>query len=285
MRHEPFRDNVVVITGASSGIGRALALDLAGRGARLVLAARREDRLREVAAACRARGALAAAVPTDVAEESQCRALVMAAVDRFGRIDTLINNAGSTLVADLAELPNLRTFERVIRVNFLGGVYCTYHALPHLLQSDGRIVAVSSVKGRIGTPKSTAYCASKHAMAGFFDALRNELHRTGVSVTVIYPGLVATPVVASALDADGEPLDARARDFFPRGTMTAARCAHLIVRAAARRRRERTLTARGHVAPWAKLIAPGLVDRIARRTIRRWESRLLAPDDRSGDQV
>lgn len=262
-----FRDNVVVVTGASAGIGAELARQLAAGGARLALAARDAARLEEVAAECRERGGRALVVPTDVAEEAQCRALVERTVAEYGRLDTLVNNAGIGMWARFDEITDLSIFERVMRVNYLGSVYCTHHALPHLKRSRGRIVGVSSLTGKTGVPTRSAYAASKHAMAGLFDSLRIELDGSGVSVTMIYPGFVATEIRERAFGPDGRPLGAGNSPVREREVMTVEECARQIVEAAAARRREVVMTARAKVGMWLKLIAPGAVDRIARRAI------------------
>ena len=267
MRDNTFRNQVVVVTGASRGIGREVALQLADAGAQLVLAARGAEDLEAVAADCRNRGAAALAVPTDVADPLACRGLIDRAVAEFGRLDMLVNNAGMSMVADLADLPDLSNFERILQVNFRGNVHCTYHALGPLLESRGRIVVVSSVKGRFGTAGSTAYCASKHALTGFYDALRSELHDRGVSVTVVYPGFVATAMAEHVLDASGQPLGPGARTLVPKRAMSAEACARVILRAAARRRREKVLTGSGKLAVCLRLLAPGLLDRIVRRAM------------------
>lgn len=265
---DPFRDHVAIITGASSGIGRALARRLAQRGARLVLAARDAAKLDAAAAECRSAGAAGAvAVPTDVAVERDCAYLVRAALDAFGRVDMLVNNAGVRMWARFDELRDLRALERVMRVNYFGAVYCTRYALPHLVATEGRIVAVSSLAGRTGVPMRSAYAASKHAMAGFFDSLRIELAPAGVSVTVAYPGFVATEDGGRILGPDGGPL--AKSPVREREVMTADRCAELIERAAALRKREVVMTARGRLGQWLKLIAPGLVDRVAERAIAK----------------
>jgi NAD(P)-dependent dehydrogenase (short-subunit alcohol dehydrogenase family) len=271
MADAPFRRNVVVLTGASSGIGRALARQLAEQGAWLALAARSRDELDEAVAECLASGtdagARAIAVPTDVGEEAQCRALVARAVEEYGGVDTLVNNAGVSMWARFDELEDLAPVERIMRVNYLGAVYCTHAALPHLARSRGRIVGVSSLAGKTGVPTRTAYAASKHAMAGFFDSLRIELAPRGVSVTMIYPGFVATGMRRHAFGPGGRPLDeSPVREG---EVMTAEACARQIVRAAARREREVVMTARGKVGQWLRLVAPGLTDEIARRAIER----------------
>ncbi len=194
---ETFKDNVVIITGASSGIGREVALQLAAQGAKLSLAARDIERLEQVAAECRQRGAQALAVKTDVSIEAECRALIDRTVSEYGRIDTLINNAGISTWSPFDQLQDLGVLDQLMRVNYLGAAYCTFYALPYLKKSRGRLVAVSSLAGRNGIPARSAYAASKHAMTGFFDSLRIELADTGVSVTVIYPSFVT---------ADGQPL-------------------------------------------------------------------------------
>lgn len=263
----PFRENVVVITGASDGIGREMALQLAEQGAWLSLAARDAGKLEQVAADCRARGGRAIAVPTDVGDQAQCRRLVEATVREYGRIDTLVNNAGVSMWARFDQVTDLAPFETMMRVNYLGGVYCTHAALPHLKASRGRIVGVSSLTGRAGVPTRSGYAASKHAMAGFFDSLRIELADEGVTVTMVYPGFVSTGIRQRAYGPDGQPL--RSSPVREAEVMTPQECARQIIAAAAGRRRELVMTARGKVGQWIKLIAPGVVDRIARKAIEQ----------------
>src|SRR4051812_35031898 len=186
---------VIIITGASDGIGAEMARQLArrhGGGVALVLAARNAAMLEQVAGECTAAGAQALAVPTDVSVQAQCLALVAACVARFGRIDALINNAGRSAHALLEEVTDLGWYEELMRINLWGSVWCTHAALPYLKQSRGSIVAVSSLAGLVGVPGRTAYSATKFAMGGFFEALRAEVRSAGVSVTVAYPGVVAT---------------------------------------------------------------------------------------------
>lgn len=269
MAHPVFRANVVVLTGASAGIGREMALQLAGDGAWLVLAARDAARLDEVAAECRARGARAIAVPTDVGEEAECATLMARAAEEFGRIDTLICNAGIGMWARFDQVQDLSVFERIMRVNYLGSVYCTHHALPHLKRTRGRIVGISSLTGKTGVPTRSGYAASKHAMTGFFDSLRIELVDEGVTVTMIYPGFVATEIRERAFGADGRPLGAGNSPVREKEVMLPDECARLVLDAAAARRREVVMTARARVGMWLKLLSPALVDRIARRAIER----------------
>jgi short-subunit dehydrogenase len=261
------KDNVVVITGASKGIGAELARQLAAKGAKLVLAARNAAELEAVAEQCRKAGAAVVTVKADVAVERDCQAIASGAVIAFGRIDTLVNNAGVSMWARFEEIDDVSVLERIMRVNYMGAVYCTRHALPHLRQARGRIVGISSLAGRTGVPTRTGYAASKHAMTGFFDSLRIELADSGVTVTMVYPGFVATGIRENATGPDGLPImvsPVREGDV-----MSAGDCARRIVRAIERREREVVMTARGRMGLWLKLIAPGLVDRIARRAIER----------------
>lgn len=244
-----------------------MALQLAARGARLALSAREAGPLEVVAAECRARGVQAEVIPADVAEEAQCGELVRRAVAALGRLDTLVNNAGIGMWARFEEVTDLTLFDRLMRVNYLGSVYCTWHALPHLKRSRGRIVGVSSLTGKTGVPTRSGYAASKHAMAGFFDSLRIELAGTGVTVTMVYPGFVATGIRERAFGADGRPLGkSPVREA---EVMAAETCARLILAAAGRRRGELVMTRRGRLGMWLKLLAPGLVDGIARRAIEQ----------------
>jgi len=259
-------DHVVILTGASEGIGRALALALAPQQLSLVLAARNGERLAELAAECERAGSRALAVPTDVADEKQCRALIDAAIARFGRLDVLINNAGSTMWSRFDVLADWSVFESLMRVNYLSSVYLTGMALPWIRQTQGRIVAVASVAGFTGVPERTAYAASKHAMVGFFDSLRIELAGSGVSVTVIAPDFVRSEIHKRALGPDGRPLGES--PLRQKGLMTAEECARLIVPAIEKRKRLLVTSVRGHAGRWLKLIAPGVIDRIAARAIR-----------------
>jgi short-subunit dehydrogenase len=187
-------------------------------------------------------------------------------VDEYRRIDALVNNAGITMWANFEEVSDLSIFEQIMRVNYLGSVYCTYYALPHLKQSRGQIIGISSLTGKAGVPTRSGYAASKHAMVGFFDSLRIEVAPYGVSVTMIYPGFVASGVRTRAFGPDGKPLDkspVREGDV-----MTVETCARLIIGAMAKRKRELVMTLRGKLGQWLKLIAPGLVDRIASQAIK-----------------
>lgn len=264
MANAVFRENVAIVTGASSGIGKEMALQLAEQGAWLVLAARNREALEQVAQECRNRGGKALVVQADVGDEAQCRKIIEAAVAEYGRVDTLINNAGFGQGGTFESLPNLDTFRQVMNVNFMGTVYCTYYALPHLKKALGRIVNISSIMGMIGVPKYGSYVASKFAMTGFSEVLRNELAGSGVSVTSIHPNFVVSEFAGRLLKPDGTPLGEKGKRIYTKRTMTAAECARLTLRAAARRKRHLVMTPLGKIAVFLHGIAPSLVDRVVR---------------------
>ena len=256
----------IILTGASEGIGRALALALAGRGARVALAARDRDRLDTLAQECRARGGEALAVPTDVTSQQDLEWLVAESVKAFGGIDVVVHNAGITMWSRFDALQDLSIFERLMEVNYHAPVRLTSLALPHLKQSRGVIVAVASMAGLTGVPERSAYAGSKHAMIGFFDSLRIELAGSGVDVSVVAPDFVVSEIHKRAIGPDGEPLGTSPMQVSK--IMTADECAQHIVRGIEKRQRLVLMTARGKWGRWIKLLAPGLIDKIAAKAIR-----------------
>jgi short-subunit dehydrogenase len=261
-----YAGKTLLITGASEGIGRALALELAAAGVQLVLLARDEARLQEAARACAARGAAVHTVAGDVARAADCRACVAQAVERFGGIDVLVNNAGVTMWARFDAVSDFSVYERLLAVNYLGAVYMTAAALPHLKASRGLIVAVASIAGLTGVPERTGYAASKHAMVGFFESLRIELTGSGVDVTLVAPDFVVSEIHRRATGPDGRPLGATPMQ--EARLMSAARCAQLIASAMRRRQRLLITSARGRLVRWARLLLPRRVDALAARAIR-----------------
>jgi short-subunit dehydrogenase len=261
-----FTNQVVVVTGASEGIGRAFCLALAPQRPRLVLAARSRERLDSLAHECRLAGAETMVVPTDVTEVEACRALIEAAVAQFGGVDVLVNNAGGTMWTRLDEMQDLSIVERLMRLNYLGSVYPTFHALPHLKRSRGRIVAVASLAGLIGVPTRTGYSAAKHAVIGFFESLRVELADDGVSVTLVCPDFVVSEIHKRALGPDGRPLGAN--PMAQSKIMSAEECAALMAAAIERRERLLVTSRRGRLARWLQLLAPARIDAMSARAIR-----------------
>ena len=261
-----FTGKTIVLTGASTGIGRALSLELARQQPRLVLAARDAERLEAVAAECRRLGAQAIAVKADVTLPEDCGRVVARAVAEFGGIDVLVNNAGIGMIARFDEIRDLSVFERILRVNYLGAVYMTHHALAHLKRSRGLIVAVASLTGYTGVPTRTGYAASKHAMVGFFDSLRIELAGGGVDVTIVAPDFVVSEIHRRSFGPDGRPLGTT--PMKEAEIMTADECARRIVKAMQRRQRLAVLSLRGRIGRYVRLFAPGLIDRIAGKAVR-----------------
>jgi len=190
---------VVLITGGSSGIGKGLAVAMAGLGARVALAARDPDRLE---AAAREIGALA--VPTDVGDAAQCRAMVERTVGHFGQLDVLVNSAGLSLRGPFEDTTP-ETVERVFRVNVLGTIFATQAAIPHVRQTRGSLIALSSLAGKRGAPSYAIYGATKFAVGGLYEALRIELSDDRVHVGVVSPGFVDTPLRDNQLGPDGQP--------------------------------------------------------------------------------
>ena len=255
---------VVIITGASDGIGAQVARQLAakeGAAIALVLAARNLAMLEAVAGKCAALGAQTLVLATDISLQDDCKRMVAATIQRFGRIDALINNAGRSAHALFEDVADLGWYEDLMRVNLYGAIWCTHAALPHLKASRGSIVAVSSLAGLAGVPGRTAYCATKFAMTGFFEALRSELKGAGVSVTTAYPGVVATRIRHRGYNAEGKELGASS--LKEDKAMPIEECAGLIIDGMNNRKREVVMTAKGKLGRILKLVAPRVVENMA----------------------
>lgn len=202
----PLATKVVLITGGSSGIGRAAALRFAHHGARIAVAARNTTALETVTQQVMNCGGEALAVPTDVTDAEQCRQAVESTVERFGRLDILVCSAGVSMRALFAE-SDLAVMEQVIRTNFLGTLYATHHAVPHVTKSRGSLVAISSLTGKRGIPSYAAYGAAKFAVQGLYESLRVELAPAGVHVGIVAPGFVDTPLRERVLGPNGQVWD------------------------------------------------------------------------------
>lgn len=202
-----FQGKVVWVTGASSGIGEALAIAFAKQNAKLVLSARRADELERVKKLCNLPDSDVLILPLDVAEHDKMEAAAQQVLSRFGKIDVLVNNAGLSHWSKIKDT-KLDVIKHILNVNFLGGVALTKAVLPAMLQQKGgQIVVVSSILGKIVTAKQAAYNASKHAIHGFFDTLRAETSADGLKVLIVCPGFVRTNVAVNSLDRDGKPIN------------------------------------------------------------------------------
>lgn len=232
------RDKVVLITGASSGIGEATALRMSRLGCNVAIAARNPDTLEQVRRQCEERGVRAIAIPTDVAEADQCRRAVEQAVAEFGRLDIVIGCAGLSMRAYF-DGSDLAAMERVMRVNFMGTLYMTHFALPHVKRAKGSLVAISSMVGKRATPAYALYGASKFAIHGFYEALHIELKHEGVHVGVVAPAFVDTALRLHALGADGKPATERPPDQFR--VWPVEKCVDCIVDVIVKRKREALL--------------------------------------------
>ncbi|MFQ3244166.1 MAG: short-subunit dehydrogenase [Arenicella sp.] len=225
-----FSDKVVWITGASSGIGGALALEFAAEGARLILSARGEDSLRLVKAKCDAVSGRdnSLMLPMDITDEASLANKVELAKAWGGRIDMLINNAGITQRSSCLNT-DMATYRTIFEVDVFGQIALTKAVLPGMIeQGSGHLVVTSSISGKIGVPFRTGYCAAKHAMMGFFDALRTEVDHQNIKVTTITPGYIRTPISSNALSGDGSAYGREDTEI--RGGMDVSECAKVIVK-------------------------------------------------------
>lgn len=200
------KSKTIVITGASSGIGEALAYESAKRGYQIVLAARSLEKLNQVAENCRNLGASALAVSCDVSKEEDCKNLIEVSVREYGGIDILLNNAGISMRAVFADC-DVSVIEKLMAINFFGAVYCTRYAMPYLLNSKGSVVGISSIAGIKGLPARTGYSASKFALNGFLESLRIENMKTGLHVLIACPGYTASNIRNTALNNEGKTQD------------------------------------------------------------------------------
>ena len=261
-----YKDKIAVVTGASSGIGRALAYEFARRGCRVVLAARSEDKLQSVVNDIRAAGGDALAVETDVTRPEDCKRLVERTVERFGGLDILVCNAGISMRA-LFDDVDLSVLHRLMDVNFWGTVYCTKYALPYLQSSHGSLVGVSSVAGLHGLPGRTGYSASKYAMTGFLETVRIENLKKGLHVMIACPGFTASNVRFAALTADGS-----AQGQTPRKEekmMSAEEVARRIANGIAQRKRLLLMEFEGRATHFIKKFSVGFLDRMFYKVMAR----------------
>lgn len=258
---------IILITGASDGIGAEIARQLAPAAPRLVLSGRSADKLDAVADQCRAAGAAVVSVAGDVAQDADCERMVRAALENFGGLDVLIANAGVSMHANFDQITDFSTYERLWRINTLGTIQCVRHAWAPLKASRGQVLGVCSLAGKVGVPGRTTYCASKFAQAGFLDALRVEAEEHGIAVTVAYPGVVDTEIRRNGWNGAGER--AGVSGLKEDGAMSVQECARQIIQAMHARRRELVMTRRARLGLWLQLIAPRLVDRMSRGALAK----------------
>ncbi len=256
MKQQYFKDKVVVITGASSGIGLACARLFAAQGAKLALAARSLDKLQVLQ---KELPTTVLVVKTDVSKEEDCRKLIEQTIATYGGIDILVNNAGISMRAVFKDL-DLKVWHQLKDVNFWGCVYCTKYALPSLLERKGSVVGVTSIAGFKGLPARTGYSASKFAMNGFLDTLRTEHLYDDLHVMIFAPGFTASNVRFSALTADGSPQGETPRK--EEKMMSAETVARHMLRGLRKRKDQMILTPLGKAAVLVNKFFPKLVSRM-----------------------
>lgn len=253
-----FKNKTVIITGASSGIGKSCAEQFAKKGANLVLGARQYVTLCEVAQDLEKRyGIRAIAVQCDVSIESDCKDLIDQANNSFKRIDVLINNAGISMRALFKDL-DLLVLKNLMDVNFWGAVYCTKYALPELLKNQGSVVGVSSIAGYRGLPGRTGYSASKFALNGFLESLRVENLKTGLHVMIASPGFTASNIRNVALAKDGTSQGETSMDEAK--MMSSDQVAEIIIKGVEQRKRSLVMTAQGKLTVFLNKILPAWLD-------------------------
>lgn len=250
---------VIIITGASSGIGKALAEAYASPETALVLGARKLEALQQVANHLKDKCADITCISTDVSKEDNCKNLIDTAVKNYGRIDVLINNAGISMRA-IFEDTDLSVLKSLMDVNFWGTVYCTKFALPYLLESKGSVAGVSSIAGYKGLPGRTGYSSSKFAMHGFLETIRIENLKKGLHVLIACPGFTASNIRNTALGKDGSQQGESPRDEAE--MMSAEEVAQHIKKAIIKRKRTLILTRQGKLTVVLNKFFPKLVDKL-----------------------
>lgn len=253
------KGKVMIVTGASGGIGRALALEGLRRGMKVAMAARSLDGLKETAAFSGVSHENYLIVQADVSSKDDCQKIVDATVEKFGGIDVLINNAGVSMRAIFEDV-ELEVLERLMQVNFWGAVYCTRFALPYLLRAKGSVAGISSIAGHKGLPARTGYSASKFAMHGFLETLRIENLKKGLHVLIASPGFTSTNIRKTALSKDGSPQGESPRS--EEKMMSAELTAWHVLNAIEKRKRSLVLTRQGKLTVLLNKFFPALVDKL-----------------------
>lgn len=257
---------VIIITGASSGIGRACALAFAKRKCKIVLAARHEDKLKEVEELIKPYNSNVLSIVADVSKEEDCKRLVQESFNKYHRIDVLINNAGISMRA-IFDGVDLKVLRQVMDTNFWGAVYCTKYALPYLHKTCGSIVGISSIAGKKGLPGRVGYCASKFALEGFLETVRIENMRKGLHVFTVCPGFTASNIRNTALVKDGSIQKESPRDEAK--MMQPEEVAAAIVNGVIKRKRDIILTLQGRLTIFLNKFFPGWVDLLVYNHMRK----------------
>lgn len=255
------KNKVIIITGASSGIGLACVREFASKGAKIAMAARSIETLKEIEEELKSKGVDIISVQTDVSIEEDCKNLINKTIQHFGKIDILINNAGLSMRASFKNV-ELSVLKKLMDVNFWGTVYCTKYALPYLLESKGSVVGVSSIAGFIGLPGRTGYSSSKFAMNGFLETVRNENLESGLHVLIVAPGFTASNVRKAALTENGKEQGETPRK--EEKMMSSEEVASKMAKAIEKRKRTLILTfVEGKLTVFLNKIWPSLVSKLS----------------------
>lgn len=259
-------DKVVIITGASSGIGKACAFAFANEGSKVMLAARDEKKLEEVRKQIQDRGGVVTICKTDVIREEDCKTLIEQTQLHFGRIDVLLNNAGNSMRALFSEV-DLKVLKELMDINFWGTIYCTKYAMNEILKNRGSVVGVSSIAGYKGLPGRTGYSASKFAMQGFLESLRIENLKTGIHVMIVCPGYTASNIRNAALDKDGKAQGET--PFDESKLMSAEKVAAEIVKGVMKRKRTLILSGHGKLTVLLNKFFPAFMDKMVYNAVSK----------------
>jgi short-subunit dehydrogenase len=259
MKNQGLKDKVVIITGATSGIGEACAMVFGLNGAKIVITGRNQQKLDHTLAQLISQNIDAFAILADAAKEADILQMAEKTISHFGKIDILINNAGISMRALFQDL-DLDVFKQVMDTNFYGTVYATKYCLPEILKNKGSIVGISSINGFRGTPARTAYSASKYAMNGFLEALRTEVMNKGVHILVASPGFTASNIRNGALTAHGKSQGESPRDESK--MMSPDSVAKAILKSTLKRKRDLILTTQGKMAVFLNKWLPSMMDGI-----------------------
>ena len=254
-----FKNKVVVITGASSGIGKACANEFTEQGAKVVLASRRENELIKVGNELKKQGGDVLVVKTDVRKIKDCKNLIDKTIENYNKVDVLINNAGISMRASFEDL-DLSVIKDLMDTNFYGTVYCTKFAMPYLIKQKGTVIGISSITGLTPLPGRTGYAASKHAMDGFLNTLRLENIKKGLHVLIVHPGFTNSNIRKLALNKNGKPQKETPRDEGK--MMSAKRVAQIIAHATIKKEKDLILTREGKLVVWLHKNFPAITDRI-----------------------
>lgn len=259
-----FNQKVILITGASSGLGRALAIEFSRLNAKLALWARDREQLevtRKLCLEANKQQSIPLLVQGDITLLENCAQAISQTINHYGKLDYLVLNAGLSMWSTFEKIPDVSLLRRLMEVNYLGAVQPAFYALPYLKKNKGMIVAISSTQGKIALPYHSGYSASKHALQGFLDALRMEL-KDQVSILTVSPGWIRGTNLRKNAYVTTENITQRASGTREKEALTLEFCVQEIIKAMLHRKQELALPAKYRLLPWLKLLCPRLLDRL-----------------------